>query len=148
MQLYLLLWHLKSFVEARKIQNRKEIKKEGSPKGLNNLAKIIYQVSGPFNRSVILEWLIKYSLCHRYWERCGHRMVTKIEALGSLQSRTECRSLDSQSSAFATVLCRVIGVEKKCIPCVPTRGWTETKPWSYKDLNFLISKLELLIPSN
>ena len=54
-------------------------------------------------------------------------MVTKIEALGSLQSRTECRSLDSQSSALSTVLCRVIGAEKKCIPCVSTRGWTEKK---------------------
>ena len=48
-------------------------------------------------------------------------MVTKIEALGSLQSRTECKSLDSQSSALSTVLCRVIGAEKKnsfpvCLP--------------------------------
>ena len=49
---------------------------------------------------------------------CGHRMVTKIEALGSLQSRTECRFLDSQSSAFSTVLCCVIGAEKMYSLCV------------------------------
>ena len=114
-------------MEARKIQNREEIKKEGSPKGLNNLAKIIYHVSGLFNHSVILEWLIKYSLCHRYWERCGHRMVTKIEALGSLQSRTECRSLDSQSSALSTVLCRVIGAEKKIHPLCVYPGLNRNK---------------------
>lgn len=39
----------------------------------------------------------------------GHRMGTQTQSLGSLESRLEHRSFDSQSSALSTTLCHVVG---------------------------------------
>lgn len=114
-------------MEARKIQNRKEIKKEGER--IKQLGQdYIYWVSGPFNRSVILEYSLSIHYVTGGWGE--ERARNKTKDRGGLQHPEQNAGLWTLKALLLPLYSAVLLVVENVFPVYFT--WARNKPEAIK----------------